>query len=298
MKAKALFVILSAVLLGACGGDKNTSTNDAPKQNEQKTIIIATESSFKPFSYLDNQGKVVGLEIDLANALCDEMKAKCDIQSHEWDSLIPNLQANKADAIMAGMSVTNERKKVVDFTDHYFDNTLVLVGKKGVSADVASLAGKTVGAQQATLSADYLTQNQPKALLKTYDKQDNVYLDLTAGRIEFMMSDIVPVSDWLKTDAGKNFEVKGQPIDVNDKVAIAVRQGDPLKDEFNSALATLKSNGTYDKIVAKYFGDDKPTEQPADKPADKPADTPANKEGGTANADAPAKDTPSDTKTN
>ncbi|MDO4896064.1 MAG: transporter substrate-binding domain-containing protein [Moraxella sp.] len=275
MKIKVLSVALSAMLLTACGGDKNDSASNNATDT-QKTIIIATESSFKPFSYLDNQGQVVGLEIDLANALCDEMKVKCDIQSHEWDSLIPSLNANKADAIMAGMSVTPERTQVVDFTDSYFDNTLVLVGKKGTPMDVAGLAGKAVGTQQATLSADYLAEHQPKALTKTYDKQDSVYLDLTAGRIEFMLSDIVPVSDWLKTDAGKDFEIKGEPIDVNDKVAIAVRKDDPLKGEFNTALATLKANGTYHQIVAKYFGDDAnaPAEQttPSDT-ADTPTDS-------------------------
>lgn len=269
MKIKAVSLALTALLLSACGGEKPAEkAGEAPATPEQKTLIIATETSFKPFSYLDNQGKAIGLEIDLANALCDEMKVKCDIQSQEWDSLIPNLQANKSDAIMAGMSVTEERLKVVDFTDAYFDNTLVLVGKKGVDATIEGLEGKAVGAQQATLSADYLAKHQPKALIKTYDKQDNVYLDLTAGRIEFMLSDIVPVSDWLKTEAGQNFEIKGQPIDVNDKVAIAVRQGDALKGELNTALATLKTNGTYEKIIAKYFG-----EEPA--PAEKATDTPA-----------------------
>ncbi len=254
---KALAVVLTAFTLNACGGDKpaETTKTDAATNTpqESKSIIIATESSFKPFSYLDNTGKLVGFEIDLANALCDEMKVTCDIQSQDWDSLIPGLQANKSDAIMAGMSITPERLQVVDFSDAYFDNKLILVGKKGDSTTIDGLAGKTVGVQQATVSGEYLAKNQPKATVKAYDKQDNVHLDLSAGRIDYMLADFVPASDWLKTEAGANFEIKGEPIDINDKVGIAVRKGDALKGEFNTALANLKASGKYDELVAKYF---------------------------------------------
>ncbi len=284
---KTLAVALAAFALSACGGNKpaDTAKSDGaantPPQ-ESKNIVIATESSFKPFSYLDNTGKLVGFEIDLANALCQEMKATCDIQSQDWESLIPSLQAKKSDAIMAGMSVTPERLQVVDFSDAYFDNKLVIVGKKGDTVNLEGLAGKTVGVQQGTLSGDYLAEHQPKATVKSYDKQDNVYLDLSVGRISYMMSDFVPASDWLKTDTGANFEIKGEPIDINDKVGIAVRKDDALKGEFNAALAALKANGKYDAIVAKYFdvsGAAAPTQ--SDKPnsanteatsADAPAD--------------------------
>lgn len=251
MKFKLLAAVMTAATLSACGGNQNetsTATDDS-----QKTLRIVTESNFKPFSYVDNQGQLVGFEIDLVNALCQEMKAKCEINSQDWDSLIPSLQTNKADAIIAGMSVTPERSQTVDFTDAYFDNTLVLVGKKGVAATINDVANKTVGVQQATVSAEYLAKNQPKASIKTYDKQDNVYLDLNAGRIDFMLSDIVPASDWLKTDVGQNFEVKGEPIDIGDKIAIAVRKDDALKADFNTALAALKTNGKYQAILGQYF---------------------------------------------
>ncbi|MFB6348368.1 transporter substrate-binding domain-containing protein [Moraxella sp. ZJ142] len=245
---------LAAAALSACSNDKPA---DMPAQqaadSSQKSLIIATESSFKPFSYLDNQGNLVGFEIDLANALCEQMNAKCDIVSQDWDSLIPSLNAQKSDAIMAGMSITEERLNAVDFSEPYFDNTLVLIGKKGDSTTIDNIAGKTVATQQATVSADYLAKNYPDAVVKTYDKQDNAYLDLASGRADLMLSDVVPASDWLKTDAGAGFEVKGTPIDINDKVGIAIRKGDSLKADFDAALASLKTNGKYDEILAKYF---------------------------------------------
>lgn len=261
MKAFAMVggMTLLALSLAACGDKTPEQTAQKPAENAPASepattkIRIATETSFKPFSYLDTQGNPIGFEIDLANAMCGQMKVECEIVPSDWDSLIPNLNANKFDAVMAGMSATEERAKVVDFSEPYFNNTLVLVAKKDQAVSIKDIDGKNVAVQQATVSGDYLTKNHPKAIIKSYDKQDNAYLDLSAGRAEFMLSDIVPMLDWLKTDNGQAFEVKGEPIDINDKVAIALRKGDPLKGKFDTALSELKASGEYDKIVAKYF---------------------------------------------
>lgn len=256
MKYLALSAVVATTLLTACG-EKNTTTSEQPAKQEatpsEQTIRIATETSFKPFSYLDTSGQPIGFEIDLANALCAKMQAKCEILPQDWDSLIPGLNANKFDAIMAGMSATDERRQVVDFSEPYFNNTLVLVAKKDANVSINDVNGKNVATQQATVSADYLKANYPQAIVKTYDKQDNAYLDLAAGRVDFMLSDIVPMLDWLKTDQGGAFEVKGAPIDINDKVAIAVRKNDAIKAKFDTALNELKASGEYDTIVAKYF---------------------------------------------
>lgn len=250
-KLKLAAIAAAAIALSACGNDKAADNAQAA---EQQHIRIATESSFKPFSYLDTDGKVVGFEIDLANALCEEMKAKCDIESIDWDGLIPSLQTEKHDAIMAGMSITEERKKVVDFTDSYFDNKLILIASKDSNITLNDIAGKTVAAQKATLAADYIKQQHADAKLNTYDKQDEAYLDLAAGRADAMMSDIAPASDWLKSEQGQAFEIKGDIIDTEDQIGIAVRKGDALKDQFNAALKTLKENGKYDEITAKHLG--------------------------------------------
>lgn len=246
-----------ALALSACGNNapktENTAADTPAATNNNQKIRIATETSFKPFSYLDTNGNPIGFEIDLANALCTQMKAECEIVAQDWDSLIPNLNANKFDAIMSGMSVTEERKQVVDFSEPYFNNTLVLVAKKGSNVGLKDVDGKNVAVQQATVSGDYLAKNHPKAVIKSYDKQDNAYLDLSAGRVDFMLSDIVPMLDWLKTDNGQAFEVKGEPIDIQDTIAIAIRKDDPIKAKFNTALGELKANGEYDKLVAKYF---------------------------------------------
>mgnify|MGYP001756642700 CR=1 FL=1 len=244
-------VLTLGALLGC--NDKPTAT-DSPTATTQTPLRVATESSFKPFSYLDNEGNLAGFEIDLANALCAQMQTTCEISSQDWDALIPALNSGKFDAVMAGMSATPARQEVVDFSEPYFNNTLVLVGKKDANADISQIDGKTVATQQATVSAKYLADNYPKVLVKEYGKQDEAYLDLTAGRVDYMLSDIVPISDWLNSEAGANFAIQGAPINIDDQIAIAVKKGDNATvTKLNTALAALKQNGEYDALVAKYF---------------------------------------------
>lgn len=217
-------------------------------------ITIGTESTYKPLSFKDAQGNLVGFEIDLANALCAEAKLKCTITSTEWDGLIPGLQSKKYHAIMAGMSDTPERRKVITFSEPYLMNQLVVIGKKDGTKDFGDLSGKNVAVHKSSTSSEYLEKHFPKAVPKGYDSQENTYLDLEAGRSEYLISDSIPALYWLQSEKGKNFEVKGQPINIDDKIAIGLRQNDPLIGKFNTALATLRANGTYEKINQKYFG--------------------------------------------
>lgn len=250
----------SALMLSAC--NKQAATTDAAPATDTTTdsaplnIKIATESSYKPFSYTDANGNVIGYEIDLTNALCEQMKAKCEIISQDWDGLIPGLNAKKFDAIIAGMSITPERQEVVDFTDPYFHSGIILIGKKGDDINVDGLKGIPVASQRATVSAQYLQDSHPEADIKLYDTQDNAYLDLTSGRVRVMMSDKVTGVDWLKTEAGQGYEIKGTEISSpdGDAMGIAFRKGDPLVAKFNTALGELKSNGKYDEITDRYFG--------------------------------------------
>lgn len=258
-KAKWLATLSAAMLmLAGCNNSSapedsaasDTATTDAPIN-----VKIATESSYKPFSYTDADGKLIGYEIELVDALCAQMKAECELISQDWDGLIPGLNAQKFDAIIAGMSITPERKEVVEFTDPYFHTGIILIGKKGDDISVADLAGQPVASQRSTVSSQYLQDEYPDADIKLYDTQDNAYLDLTSGRVRAMMSDKVTGIDWLKTEAGKDYEVKGQEISTEeDAMGIAFRKGDPLVAKFNQALAELKSNGVYDQITGSYFG--------------------------------------------
>ena len=260
MSKKALWIApFSAAMLMLAG----CNDSSAPAENAEAdtateapmNIKIATESSYKPFSYTDADGKLIGYEIELVDALCAQMKAKCEVISQDWDGLIPGLNAQKFDAAIAGMSITPERKEVVDFSDPYFHSGIILIGKKGDDISIDSLKGQPIASQRSTVASQYLQDEHADADIKLYDTQDNAYLDLTSGRARAMMSDKVTGIDWLKTDAGKDYEVKGEEISTNDDaMGIAFRKGDPLIAKFNTALAELKDNGTYDQITGSYFG--------------------------------------------
>ncbi|OLF34617.1 ABC transporter substrate-binding protein [Psychrobacter sp. C 20.9] len=260
MSKKALLLApLSAAMLLLAGCNNSSApaeSADADTATEAPmNIKIATESSYKPFSYTDADGKLIGYEIELVDALCAQMKAECEVISQDWDGLIPGLNAQKFDAAIAGMSITPERKEVVDFSDPYFHSGIILIGKKGDDISIDSLKGQPIASQRSTVASQYLQDEHADADIKLYDTQDNAYLDLTSGRVRGMMSDKVTGIDWLKTDAGKDYEVKGDEISTNDDaMGIAFRKGDPLVAKFNAALAELKDNGTYDQITGSYFG--------------------------------------------
>ena len=219
-------------------------------------LRIGTEGAYPPFNLIDASGKVVGFDVDIANALCAKMKVECEVVTSDWDGIIPALNASKFDFIVASMSITEERKQAVDFTDPYYTNKLQFIGPKGTEfkTDKASLKGKVIGAQRATIAGTWAEDNLGDTIeLKLYDTQENAYLDLASGRVDGVLADTFVNWEWLKSDAGKGFEFKGDPVFDNDKIGIAVRKGDPLQGKLNEALKAIVADGTYKKINDKYF---------------------------------------------
>ncbi|WP_210191670.1 MULTISPECIES: ABC transporter substrate-binding protein [Rhodomicrobium] len=225
-----------------------------PAGAQQKTITIATEGAYPPFNAKDSTGALIGFDVDIAKALCEEMKAKCEIVAQDWDGIIPGLEAKKYDAISASMSITDERKQKVDFTNPYYSNYLRILAKKGSGiTGPDGLKGKTVGAQRSTVAATYSEDKLGRtSTVKLYDTQTAAYSDLEAGRLDALVSDVYPAYDWLKDKP--EYEFVGEKIDLNDKIGIAVRKGDTeLQSAFNKALKAIRDNGTYGKLNAKYF---------------------------------------------
>lgn len=218
-------------------------------------IRIATEGAWAPFNFIDSAGKPQGFDVDIAWALCEKMNAKCEVVTQDWDGLIPGLKVRKFDAIIASMSITEERLKVVDFTNKYYSGGLRFLGLKDKVFDRNKLNGQVIGAQRSTLAAQYLEDNLADvATLKFYDTQDNVYLDLLAGRLDIVLSDELPTYNWLKSSGnGEKFGFKGDAFKKDDNIGIAVRKGDKLKAKFNKALDEILADGTYRKINEKYF---------------------------------------------
>ncbi|WP_026789346.1 ABC transporter substrate-binding protein [Pleomorphomonas oryzae] len=252
MKFAKTLVTAAALLALSLGG---------AAAKEWKKVVIATEGAYPPFNYVDTDGKMKGFDVDIALALCDQMKVECQIVAQDWDGMIPALLAGKFDAIIASMSITPERKKVIDFSEKYYNTPPAIVVPKdsdikGVTAD--DLAGKTVGAQVSTMHADYVEKKLTKSELKTYPTADEYKLDLANGRLDAVNDDIVVLSQWLKTDAGACCKVVGTITPVPEihgvGAGIGVRKEDTdLRDMFSAAIKAIRANGKYQEINKKYF---------------------------------------------
>ncbi len=229
---------------------------------EWKKVRIGVEGAYPPFSSVTTAGQLVGFDIDIALALCKEIGVKCTLVQQDWDGIIPSLLARKYDAIIASMSITEERKKKVAFTKKYYNTPAKFARKKGSGIEIskAGLAGKTVGVQRATTHDNFITAEFGDAVeIKRYATQDEAYLDAVSGRVDLLLADSVAMDDgFLKTDNGKDWEFVGPGFSevkyFGEGAGIAIRKQDQdLVELFNKAIETIRANGTYQKINAKYF---------------------------------------------
>ena len=224
-------------------------------------VRIGTEGAYPPFNSLTADGKLVGFDIDMANALCEEMKVECEFVVQDWDGMIPALIANKFDAIIASMSITPDRLKKVDFSKKYYNTPPALAVSKDTKlkdASEASLKGALIGAQSATTHSDFAEKKMAGIELKLYPTADEYKLDLQAGRLDGVVDDIIVLSDWLKSDDGACCKIlsplKSVPEIHGEGAGIAVRKGETeLADKFTAAIAAIRANEKYKEINDKYF---------------------------------------------
>jgi lysine-arginine-ornithine-binding protein len=224
-------------------------------------LNICVEGAYPPFSEINTAGEIVGFDIDIANALCAEMGNTCTMVQSEWDGIIPALLEGKCDAIIASMSITEERKQRVDFSDKYYNSPNKFAARKdaGLTDSPEGLAGKVVGLQRGTIFQDYMEGEMPNVELKLYGTQDEAYLDLAAGRVDAIFADATAISDgFLNTDAGKDYAFFGKdytdPKYFGVGAGIAVRKGEEaLRDGFSAAILAIRANGKYKEINDKYF---------------------------------------------
>lgn len=246
---KRLTLGVAALLLLASGGIAAA-----------QEIRIATEGAYPPFNFTQPDGKVAGLEVDLAHALCERMKRPCTVVAQEWDGIIPGLLAKKYDAIMATMNITPERAKAIGFSIPYMvvPAYFVAPAKSTIDGSPASLRGKTIGAQVSTTHSRYVEKHLGSdATLKTYDTASNLLADLKAGRLDAAITTGATASDWVKGDGGKSVKLVGQPvIDAEvfgPGIGVGLRKEDSaLKQSFDEAIRAVVQDGTLARIAARY----------------------------------------------
>jgi lysine-arginine-ornithine-binding protein len=231
----------------------------APAQ--QQKLRIASEGANPPFSMINSSGEIEGFDVEIARALCQKMGVECEVAAQDWDGIIPALLARKYDAIVASLSVTQDRKKVVAFTKPYYRSPSVFVVRKGTDIKDLSpkaLTGKSIGVQTATNHAAFLEDKYSRSIVRLYNTVADAYRDLSAGRVEYVLYDKLAIYDWLRSPEAACCEMA--PLELTDPdyfgsgVAIALRKGDDaLLERLNAAIDGIVADGTYAKINAKYF---------------------------------------------
>ena len=230
----------------------------APAQADVKFGVAA--EPYAPFTVKDASGKWTGWEIDLMDAVCAKMGEKCEIIDTAWDGIIPALTAKQIDVIWSSMSITDERKKTIDFTNMYYNTPSMMMGPKNGDKDItpAHLKGKTLGVQVSTTHQNYAEKYYAESTIKTYQTQEEANQDLFSGRLDYVQADSAALDAFLKGESGAACcESKG--IVAEDVTILGlgagggVRKEDTaLKDKLNAAISALAADGTIQKITEKY----------------------------------------------
>ena len=254
------------------------------KSTTGKGTKIGTEGAYPPWNSKDTAGNLIGFEVDLANELCTIMKRECTIVEQDWDGMIPALTTKKFDAIMAGMSITEERMKTINFSQGYADEVASLAVMKGSDLETldapeginlsiggsdvtkalktltSALEGKSVCVQTATIHQNFLDSGDVgKVNVRTYKTQDEVNLDLSSGRCDAALAAAVAFTDYAEK-SGEAVVLVGPTFSggaFGNGVGVGIRKEDSkLLDDFNSAIDEARKQGIISKLAIKHFGFD------------------------------------------
>ena len=217
---------------------------------------VGVDAGFPPFSEVKGDGTIVGLEVDFINELCKRISAGCEIVPMQFDALISGLKSRKIDMIIGSMSITDERAKVINFSDRYYNAPIQFIGKKDGSDFITSDA--SIGVERGSISASYADNELKGVSVKTYDSQTAAMKDLEVGRVDFALGDLLTIYDWMESGAKADFTLIGDAISdpkhVGDGIGIGLRKSDDdLLNTVNTAIAEIADDGTFDKITSSYF---------------------------------------------
>ena len=254
---KTIFVLIAllalATLAAGCGGDKKDAKTD---QKTEKVLRIGTNADFAPFEFQDVNGKEYqGFDMDLIRAVAKEMGYKAEIQNINFDGLIPALEAGNLDVIISGMTINDERKKKVDFSEPYYKSGLSIIVKKDDKSinKFSDLKGKKVAVQIGTTSAMEVKKIEG-AEVKEFNSSADTFLELKAGGVDAVVNDR-PVNDYYIMKSGVTDVRCLEELLTSEDYGIAIsKKNAELTKQVNAALKKLHDNGEYDKIFKKWFG--------------------------------------------
>jgi ABC-type amino acid transport substrate-binding protein len=226
----------------------------------ENVLRIITTGDYPPFVYTGANGTLVGFEIDIADAVCAVLSARCQFTDLPFEEVIPALVAGRGDVIVASLSITAERKKLVAFTNRYYRNPMQFVARKGFDRPITpeGLKGLKIGVTPETTAEAYTRKIFGAAAeivsIGGVNEQDDLYAALSAGKVDLILSDSLPMWHFTVSAEGRGVTFVGAPIYVDEEIGMAVRkEDDSLRERLNAAIARIRLDGTYQKINAKYF---------------------------------------------
>jgi len=270
-----LFISLLLVVLAACGTSTTDTDVEAPDteteesengaeeaeepeaESDEKVYTVATDNAYVPFEYLDEDtGELVGFDIDLITALAEEAGIEIEIETLEFSGIVAGLGSGKFDIGIAGMTITEERKENIDFTQPYYEAGLILAVTEEMEDEIQSIDdvdGKVIATRQGSTSQEYLEENTD-AVPEAFPEIVEAYQNVLAGRADAVLYDLPNVLYYSEKEAGGELITVGEKLTGED-YGIGFPKGSEIRDEIDDALTTLKENGTYDDIYEKWFGE-------------------------------------------
>ena len=252
MKQKILaiisFIMIILVFIVSCGKKEE-------KNGIKKKYLIATDSIYAPFEFQEN-GKYVGIDIDIIDAISKLEGFEYELKPMDFGGIIAALQSGQIDGAIAGATITEERKKAVDFSDSYYEKGLVaVVNKENTSiSKAADLEGKKLAIKNGTAGADYVNENlKGKSEIRVYEDTVSMFKAVENGQADAAFEDLPVIEYSIKTTPDTKLKVGTEKLTVG-YYGFMVKKGEnsELLDKFNSGLKKIRENGEYDKILAKY----------------------------------------------
>ncbi len=215
----------------------------------QDVVRMGTEGAYPPYNFLNDKGEVDGFERELGDELCKRAELTCEWVTNEWDSIIPNLVSGNYDTIIAGMSITDERKQVIDFTENYTQpDPSAFVAMADASVD---LSGAVIAAQAATIQASYVASELPGATLLEFATPEESIAAVRSGEADAVLADKAYL-DPIVAEGG-DLAFTGENVLIGGGVGMGVRQSDTeLRDKFTAAIQSMKADGTLNALIAKW----------------------------------------------
>ncbi|CDQ19159.1 glutamine ABC transporter substrate-binding protein [Halobacillus karajensis] len=250
-----IMVLVLSTILVACGSDSEEASGDSGDSGE--TYTVATDNNFVPFEFMNEEtGEMEGFDIDLIKAIAEEAGFNVEIESMKFDGVVAGMQSGRYDIGIAGMTITEERKETIDFSDPYYAGLMLAVSADNEEIKSADdLTGKKVGNRSGTTSEAYIKENHPDAELITFPGIVEAYMDLESGRLDAVMYDVPNVQYYVANDS-EGLKTAGDILQ-GEQYGIAFPKDSELVEDVNEALQTLIDNGTYDDIYEKWFGERK-----------------------------------------